>query len=91
MHYSAKRELQLTVLSSKLPMKHIYHWKYVYLLNQVFDGRKSQHCVMHGHGQWLVWNFTYDPPNLKDDDFNIALLFPVFANVYHVKVTQFGA
>ena len=91
MRSSAKCELQLTVLSSKLPMKHIYHRKCVYLLNQVFDGRKSQRCVMHDHGQWLVWNFTYHPPNLKDDDFNIALLFPVFANVYHVKVTQFGA
>jgi|694.fasta_scaffold57145_5 hypothetical protein len=86
----AKRELQLTVLSSKLPIKNLYHRKCVYLLNQLFDDRNTQCCVMHDDSQWLVWNFTYDPPFFKDDEFNIALLFPVFANVYHVKVTQFG-
>ena len=64
--------------------------KEVYLLNQLFDERKSLCCVMHDDGQWLVWNFSYKPPYIKDNDLNIANIFPVFAHVYRVKVTQFG-
>ena len=45
---------------------------------------------MHAHDEWLVWNFDYDPPNLKDDVIKMSNLFPVFANVYEVKVTKLG-
>jgi hypothetical protein len=45
---------------------------------------------MHAHGEWLVWNFDYDPPKLKDDVIEMSNLFPVFANVYEVKVTKLG-
>ncbi len=38
----------------------------------------------------MVWNFQYEPPYFKDDELNLAYLFPVFANVYHVKVTTFA-
>jgi hypothetical protein len=87
---SAKRQLQLTVLSSKLTVRNLYHWKCVYLLNRLFDSRKSQCCVMHVPAEWMVWNFQFEPPYFKDDELNLAYLFQVFANVYHVKVTTFG-
>ena len=45
---------------------------------------------MHAHGEWLVWNFHYDPPKLNDDVIKISHMFPVCANVYEVKVTKFG-
>ena len=54
---SAKRELQLTVLLSKLTVRNLYHWKSVYLLHRLFDSRKSQCCVMHVPAEWMVWNF----------------------------------
>ncbi len=44
---SAKRELQLTVLLSKLTVRNLYHRKCSYLLNRLFDSQKSQCCVMH--------------------------------------------
>jgi hypothetical protein len=87
---SAKQELQLTVLSSKSTVRSLYHRKCVYLLNRFFDSQKSQCCVMHAPAEWIVWNFQYEPPYFKDDELNLAYLFPVFANVYHVKVTTFG-
>jgi hypothetical protein len=42
------------------------------------------------HGEWTVWKFQYDPPYFQDDESNLSDLFPVFANVYNVKVTTFG-
>ena len=51
---SAKRELQLTVLLSKLTVRNLYHWKCVYLLNRLFDSQKSQCCVMHAPAEWMV-------------------------------------
>jgi hypothetical protein len=78
---SAKHELQLTVLSSKLTVRNLYHWKCFYLLNRLFDTRKSQCCVMHAPSEWMVCNFQYEPPYFKDDELNLAYLFPVFANV----------
>ncbi len=50
----------------------------------------DQCCVMHTHGEWIVWQFQYDPPYFQDDELNLSDLFPVFANVYNVKVTTFG-
>jgi hypothetical protein len=86
---SAKRGLQLTVLSSKLTVRNLYHRKCAYLINRLFDSQKSQCYVMHAPAEWMVWNFQYKPPYFKDDAFNLAYSFPVFANVYHVKVTTF--
>ncbi len=57
---AAKRDLQMTVISSKLAFKENYHQKCVYLLNQIYDDRKNQCCVMNGPGQWFVWNFDYE-------------------------------
>ncbi len=44
---TAKHELQHTVLLYKLAVRNLYHRKCVYLLNQLFDSRKSQCYVMH--------------------------------------------
>jgi hypothetical protein len=42
---SASRELQLSIINSKLPCKNLFHQKCVYLLHDQFDGRKKQTCV----------------------------------------------
>ena len=57
---AAKRDLQMTVISSRLSFKDNYHSKCVYLMNQIYDDRKKQCCVMNGLGQWIVWNFDCD-------------------------------
>jgi hypothetical protein len=44
---------------------------------------------MNAPAEWMVLNFENEPPYFKDDEFNLAYSFPVFANVYHVKVTTF--
>jgi hypothetical protein len=42
---SAKHELQLSIINSKLPCKNLFHQKCVYMLHDQFDGRKKQKCV----------------------------------------------
>ena len=42
---SAKRELQLSIVNSKLPCKNLFHQKCVYMLHDQIDGRKKQKCV----------------------------------------------
>ncbi len=37
----AKQELQVSVISSKLAIKYIFHQKCVYMLNDFFDDRKN--------------------------------------------------
>ena len=41
----AKRELQLSIINSKLPCKNLFHRKCVYMLHDQFDGRSKQKCV----------------------------------------------
>jgi hypothetical protein len=53
-----KRELQVRVIGSKLEIADIVHWKWVFLLNNIFDARKQQSCVMCDKTSWLVWNFN---------------------------------
>jgi hypothetical protein len=53
-----KRELQVRVVGSKLEIAYIVHQKYVFLLNNIFDARKQQCCVMCDKTSWLVWNFN---------------------------------
>jgi hypothetical protein len=87
---TAQRELQLTIINSKLPIKNLFHRKCVFLLHHQFDGRKKQCCVMHSDSSWIVWDFEYQPPYFENDEFNLAGLFPIFANVYKVYVTKKG-
>ena len=42
---SALRELQLSIINSKLPCKNLFHRKCMYLLHDQFDGRIKQKCV----------------------------------------------
>jgi hypothetical protein len=53
-----KRELQVRVVGSKLEIAYIVHQKCVFLLNNIFDARKQQCCVMCDETSWLVWNFN---------------------------------
>ena len=87
---TAQRELQLTIINSKLPIKNLFHRKCVFLLHHQFDGRKQQCCVMHSDSSWIVWKFENQPPYFENDEFNLSSLFPMFANVYKVYVTKKG-
>jgi hypothetical protein len=53
-----KRELQVRVIGSKLEIANIVHQKCVFLLNNIFDARKQQCCVMCDKTLWIVWNFN---------------------------------
>jgi hypothetical protein len=59
-----KRELQVRVIGSKLEIADIVHWKCVFLLNNIFDARKKQCCIMCAKSSWLVWNFNMVSFNL---------------------------
>jgi hypothetical protein len=48
-----KRELQVRVIGSKLEIADIVHRKCVFLLNNIFDDRKKQCCVMCDKSSWL--------------------------------------
>jgi hypothetical protein len=51
-----------------------------------FDNRKNQKCVQVTESSGFVWKFEVEEPYFgKDADF-MAKTFPVFANVYKVKV-----
>ena len=41
----AKRELQLSIINSKLPCKNLFHRKCVFMLHEQFDSRSKQKCV----------------------------------------------
>ncbi len=53
-----KRDLQVRVIGSKLEIADIVHRKCVFLLNNIFDDRKKQCCVMCDKSSRLVWNFN---------------------------------
>ncbi len=53
-----KREVQVRVIGSKLEIAHIVHRKCTFLLNNMFEDRKKQCCVMCDKLSWLVWNFN---------------------------------
>ncbi len=56
------------------------------MLNDFFDHRKNQKCVQVTESSWFVWKFEVEETYFgKDADF-MAKKFPVFANVYEVKV-----
>jgi hypothetical protein len=41
-----KRDLQVRVIGSRLEIAKIVHQKCVFLLNNIFDAKKWQYCVM---------------------------------------------
>jgi hypothetical protein len=58
------------------------------VLNDFFDDRKNQNCVQVTESSQFVWKFEVEEPYFgKDADF-MAKKFPVFANVYEVKVKK---
>ncbi len=58
------------------------------MLNDFFDDRKNQNCVQVTESSQFVWKFEVEEPYFgKDADF-MAKKFPVFANVYEVKVKK---
>jgi hypothetical protein len=87
---SARRELQLTVIPSKLSFKDMFTQKCIYMLHDLFDAQKNQCCVLFANQEWIVWDFQYEPPIFEGDEFQLSDAFPVFANVYQVRVTMKG-
>ncbi len=87
---SVRWELQLMVISSKLSFKDMFTRKCIYMLNNLFDAWKKQCCVLIANQEWIVWNFEYEPPFFEGDKFKLSDAFPVFANVYQVRVTTKG-
>jgi hypothetical protein len=51
-----------------------------------FDNRKNQKCVQVLESSWFVWDFKVEQPFFGKDADHMAQKFPVFANVYKVKV-----
>ena len=84
----AKQELQVTVISSKLAIKDIFHQKCVYMLNDFFDDRKNQKCVQVTESSWFVWKFEVEEPYFGKDADYLVQNSKCFANVYEVKVKQ---
>jgi hypothetical protein len=54
---SAKHELQLSIINSKLPCKNLSHQKCVTMLHDQFDRRKKQKCVRFFH-DFNLFNFN---------------------------------
>ena len=77
----AQRALQATSLASKLKIKDTLLKECLHICNQNLDKRKYYSCVQCSEDDWMVWNFYFDPSNIKD---NIADMVPKFLNVFHV-------
>jgi hypothetical protein len=45
-------------LACTIPIADIVHHKCVLLLNNIFDDKKEECCVMCDESSWLVWNFN---------------------------------
>jgi hypothetical protein len=58
------------------------------MLNGFFDDRKNQCCVQVSESSWFVWIFEFEQPYFGKDADYLAQKFPVFANLYKVKVKQ---
>jgi hypothetical protein len=83
------RELQQSVIASKLTQKDLYTRKCVYILNDLFDNRLCEKCVRTDHEAWMVWNFSnYKQPVFTNDTPSLTDAFPVFPNVYRVCVKR---
>ena len=87
---TAQRELQLTIINSKLPIKNLFHRKCVFLLHHQFDGRKKQRCVMHSDSSWIVWNFEYQPPYFTDSGPIVGFRGKEAYEVSEYAIIQFG-
>ena len=64
--------------------------KCIYMLHELFDARKKKHCVLLADQEWIVWDFDVELPFFEEDEFELSNVFPVFANVYQVRVTKKG-
>jgi hypothetical protein len=56
------------------------------MLNDFFDHRKNQKCVQVLESSWFVWDFKVEKPYFGKDADYMTQKFPVFANLYKVKV-----
>ena len=89
LNFRENRELQNSVLASKLRQKDLYTRKSVYIVNELFDKRLHEKCVRTHHEAWMVWNFSkYKEPYFRSDTLSLKDQFPVFPTVYRVFVKR---
>lgn len=87
--FRENRELQNSVIASKLRQKNLYTRKSVYIINELFDKRLHEKCVRTHHEAWMVWNFSkYKQPYFRSDILSLTDQFPVFPTVYRVFVKR---
>ncbi len=53
---SVKQKVQISIINSKLPCKNLFHRKCVYMLHDLFDGRKKQKCVRIFCTSFFLWH-----------------------------------
>jgi hypothetical protein len=83
-----QRELQMSVIGSKLPDAHLFSRKCVFMLHYQFDIRKKHKCAMIADHSWLVWNF--EVPSFERDKYGLEESFPRFLNVFQVNLVAIG-
>jgi hypothetical protein len=82
----ANRQLQFSLLSSKLVVRDELVQECLYMCNQNFDQQKYFHCVAQLDEICMVWNFHQKKLN---EDNDIISHVPKFLNVHHVVVKTF--
>ena len=80
------RQLQFSLLSSKLVVRDELVWECLYMCNQNFDQQQYFHCVAQSDEIWMVWNFYQKKSNKENDMISHV---PKFLNVHYVVVKTF--
>ena len=73
---TAQRELQLTIINSKLPIKNLFHRKCVFLLHHQFDGRKNNVVLCTQIQAGLFGTLNTNLPILKMTNLILPVYFP---------------
>ncbi len=82
----ANRQLQFSLLSSKLVVRDEIFQECLYMCHQNFDRQKYFHCVARLNDISMVWKFHQKKSN--EDNYIIAHV-PNFLNIHHVVVKTF--
>ncbi len=62
-------------LSRTCFIKNVY---FCYIINSMAEKNNAVLCTQIQAG---FWDFEYQPPYFENDEFNLASIFPIFANV----------
>ena len=88
-NFCSQRELQCTVIASKLTNKILFNRNCVYMLNHMLDTSSDENCARVSTDAWIVWNFSKDTqPKFNNDVLQLGIMFPMFRNVYRVSLMK---